>query len=244
LILKRLSSAWSRKGPKGFATLVAKNLWHGLSLRPLRRPPGASDMPSLQFDNRLGVDTEGIREIGSLDIASPNARHAVRYEPTPIHVVEECIRALPIRHERFSFVDYGAGKGRVLLAAARLPFQQVVGVEFASELHHIATQNLARPDAERRAGSVRCELVDAVDYEPPATPLVCYLYNPFDAAVLGRVLARLQRSLRANPREVYVVYVEPEHRALFRPEDGWQVAKDLPRGLVFRHGAGTGALPD
>ena len=37
----------------------------------------------------------------------------------------------------------------------------------------------------------------------------CYLYNPFPGAVLERVVANLEASLRERPREAAIVYVNP-----------------------------------
>ena len=45
---------------------------------------------------------------------------------------------------QLSFVDYGAGKGRVLLLAAQHPFAAVGGIEFAEELHDDAAMNIAQ----------------------------------------------------------------------------------------------------
>ena len=52
-------------------------------------------------------------------------------------------RARP-RLSRLSFVDYGAGKGRVLLLASQHPFAAIGGIEFAEELHDDATMNIAQ----------------------------------------------------------------------------------------------------
>ena len=70
-----------------------------------------------------------------LDIAlSGNALHAVAYEPSPYHITTKIIQKLSIDHTRFSFLDFGSGKGRVLLIACQLPFKSVIGIEFSQDL--------------------------------------------------------------------------------------------------------------
>jgi hypothetical protein len=62
-----------------------------------------------------------------------------------------------------------------------------------------------------RIDPARVELAvgDAEDFAFPREPLVVYLYNPFPGAVLERVVANLEASLREQPREAVIVYVNP-----------------------------------
>ena len=43
----------------------------------------------------------------------------------------------------------------------------------------------------------------------PASPLVLYLYNPFDAPIVGAVARQAMASWKANPRPIRVVYLNP-----------------------------------
>jgi hypothetical protein len=73
-------------------------------------------------------------------------------------------KKLNIDPRNFTFIDFGSGKGRVLLIAAGLPFKAVVGIEFSRELHEIAVQNISRfPPHLIRAGTV---LPAAVEMRP------------------------------------------------------------------------------
>jgi hypothetical protein len=68
-----------------------------------------------EFDYAHGAGTGDICEVGSLDIVfSENARHAKRYQPSPHHWGTEIIRGLALGHAHFSFLDFGAGKGRII----------------------------------------------------------------------------------------------------------------------------------
>ncbi|MCW5661964.1 MAG: hypothetical protein KIT60_30035 [Burkholderiaceae bacterium] len=194
----------------------------------------ASDNRSRWFDKSIGVDTGGILEIGALSIRSRNAMHGNRYQATAVHVVEDFLDLLPPAVEEFCFIDFGAGKGRVLMVAARRPFLKVVGVEFAQELHAVAIDNIAHEDRARRAKAVECVHIDAVDFEPPPMPLVCYFYNPFGPTVMGVVIDRLMRSLRAQPRDAYVIYADPAHIGLFRRDPRWREIASHRAGVVLR----------
>ncbi|MBK8386616.1 MAG: class I SAM-dependent methyltransferase [Candidatus Accumulibacter sp.] len=98
----------------------------------------------------LSRETDSIRETGSLDIDSPNARHAVRYEPSPSGMVRSILSTLGLDWRRYTFVDFGAGKGRVLLLAAELPFKNIIGVEFSPNSPNLPQQHRPVSGASRR----------------------------------------------------------------------------------------------
>jgi hypothetical protein len=52
------------------------------------------------------------------------------------------IKALDIDCREYGFIDYGSGRGRLLLAADRFPFKEIVGVEFSRPLHEEACENI------------------------------------------------------------------------------------------------------
>src|SRR5262249_44039065 len=84
-----------------------------------------------RFDRRANVDTDGSIEPAQLAIDSNNAQHGVRYEPTPLRTFRSMMSNLPRDLSSFTFVDFGSGKGRVLLLASHHNFAKVVGVEYA-----------------------------------------------------------------------------------------------------------------
>jgi SAM-dependent methyltransferase len=132
------------------------------------------------------------------------------YQPTVESEFDEIMQQLAtVDFEPFTFIDLGSGKGRVLLLAALYPFASVVGVEVQPELHAIACSNLIQPQEGRRSREVLSLCCDAREYEFPATPILLYLFNPFPDYVLRDVLARLRRSVEAQPRPVWVVYNAP-----------------------------------
>jgi hypothetical protein len=166
------------------------------------------------FDWQHGVRTCGNVNLTDLTLVGNNAGHG-RYYPSHPKFLFEVLRSLNIDHSSYTFVDIGSGKGRVLLVASEFPFAEIIGVEFATELHEIASQNIRSYRSKtQKCKNIRALNLDAVEFEFPLTPLVLYMFNPFRPPVMIPVLQRLQRSLDSHPREVTLVYETPYHGSL------------------------------
>ncbi|MEM7191515.1 MAG: hypothetical protein AAF405_01385, partial [Pseudomonadota bacterium] len=101
--------------------------------------------------------------LSSLTIASPNRALGHDYRPVPCKIFDWALAQIEDDFSSFTFVDYGAGKGRAMLLAAEHPFAAVAGVEFAAELHDDAEMNIAQyPRSMMRCRNVECVLTDAV----------------------------------------------------------------------------------
>jgi SAM-dependent methyltransferase len=112
---------------------------------------------------------------------------------------------------RDAFVDYGSGKGRVLLQAARLPFARVTGLELDEADCALARANAA---AARAAGRVRCGEIEVLQEDATSWPLpddvtYVYMFNPFKGEVFAAVLARVLESLERRPRPLTLIYANP-----------------------------------
>jgi len=201
-LLTAARRSYAQDGFRTAAGLVVR------SLRSLAR--GARQQAATEFDLTHGVNTGGIVRIASMEIDSPNYVYAVYYKASRPDEVGNAIAALPIRHEEFTFVDFGSGKGLALLVASLYPFRRIVGVEFAADLHRTAVANIAAFRADgRRCFDVQSVHADAAEWQVPPEPLVCYFYEPFEAPVLSRTMANLAESCRQNRRPIHLLY----HRA-------------------------------
>jgi len=106
--------------------------------------------------------------LGGLTIRGPNREHGHDYRPSPCAVVKWTLAAIDYDLSRLTFVDYGAGKGRVLLLASGHPFAAIGGIEFAEELHDDAVMNIAQyPRSRMQCRNVECVLEDASALGPP-----------------------------------------------------------------------------
>jgi hypothetical protein len=156
------------------------------------------------WDAWHNVETSRFVAIDSLNVIGGNRAHAVNYEP--IGSMRKFLEELAIDYQQYSFVDFGSGKGRVLLEAAAFPFRSVEGVEFSVELHAIAENNIRQYRYGKvRCGAIRSVLADAAEFEIPAVPLVLYFFNPFSDPVLKIVVDNIRRSTARNRRSVLII---------------------------------------
>jgi hypothetical protein len=165
------------------------------------------------FDPIYGVDTGGHIHPRSLhDVDSDTRIYGNEYTATRWLLFKQMICASDIEAQRYTFVDYGSGKGRVLLLASQLPFRRVIGVEYSPTLQRIADQNLrVARFANRRSGPVELVRMNAVRFSIPEDPMVLYFFNPFARQIMERVRDNLARSYEINPRSIVVIYHTPAH---------------------------------
>ena len=230
--LGKLRYAWRRHGPAGLLWLVAYNLAYH-SRRLVRRAERQSLVDL--FDHEHGTDTGGTRAIASLDVVdSPAALYAVQYQPSGPQLVRDQLDKLNIDAAQFTFIDFGSGKGRVLLIAAERPFREVIGIEFSRELHEIALRNISRlPRHLARAARVRSINSDAAEVGLPTGNLVCYFNNPFGPPIISRVVERLMAHHRDRGCHLLVVYVVPRHRALFERCGIFTILDETQDAVIF-----------
>lgn len=197
-----------------------------------------------RYDKALGVDTGGEIVGRRLMIAAEERAYAKGYAGTPPAVAEHLIGAVADRARGFTFVDYGAGKGRVLLIAAGFPFGRVVGVELSEPLVRIARSNVA-VYARDHPGLCPIEVVhsDAVNYVLPDTSCVLFFYDPFEAGLMERIAQRVHESFTANPRKIFIIYYFPAFAHVFeasflRRHD----INELPGGSMNRYGKPTASI--
>jgi SAM-dependent methyltransferase len=187
-----------------------------------------------RFDAEHGVTTEALVFLGELDpdAIGPSLEFATHYEPTPVAQAEALLDASPLAPEDATFVDLGAGMGRVVLLAARRAFRAVIGVEISPALVEIARENLASvQDPLRVARDVKIVGADAAAYAFPRGDLVVFMYNPFHGSVLAAVLANLRAA--AESREIVLLYHTPVERDAIDATEAFDLVADLGFGLVY-----------
>ena len=136
------------------------------------------------------------------------------YQPTEPALFREMLDALQsqtqVDFRSFIFIDIGSGKGRTLLMASDYPFHRILGIELLPALHQIAQENLSKYHGEsQQCFSLQSINADATQFDFPAEPIVLYLFNPLPETGLKKMLANLEKSLRANPQQLYVLYHNP-----------------------------------
>jgi hypothetical protein len=156
---------------------------------------------------RFGVSSEGNIALHELAIESENRTLGFSYVPSPGLLVETLLSNIDEDLGRFTFVDFGSGKGRVLLLASHYPFREVVGVEFSPALHEIAQDNIRRYQSPaRRCQNVHSVCADAATFALPEREYVLYFNNPFAEPVFTRVLDNIQAAHGRSQRKLYFLY--------------------------------------
>lgn len=176
----------------------------------------------LAFDRRWGTDTSGGVSVHDLGFDPSRIEHCRRYDPSNEAMLRQPIELLRLDPADCDFIDYGAGKGRMLMLAMQMEFASVVGVELSRKLCDIAQANVIRFAAQHEAMPVaRIVEGDATDFAPSGRHILAYFYNPFDAVVMAGVRKKLEASLSNGTAQVTVIYVNSEHHHVFGDAPGW-----------------------
>ncbi|HTC75772.1 MAG TPA: class I SAM-dependent methyltransferase [Edaphobacter sp.] len=199
------------------------------------------------FDTTRRVHTSGLVRRPEASKIVGEIRDSHMYGPVRVANAHAALRDLPLggaqnagggAYSKYTFIDVGSGKGRVLFVAAEYPFRKVMGVEFSNALHDDAVANLKRYKfPKRRCADIEPVHADAREFEFPNDNLVIYLFNPFGEEVMERMLANLERSLARHPRHVIVVMLWPEHSDVVERMGIMRVYRKTRRHHIFEAGA-------
>jgi len=131
------------------------------------------------------------------------------YRPTPRLVFHWAMELIPETVQRYEFIDYGAGRGRVLLMASNYPFEKITGAEIAEELAGDCLLNIAQyPRSLMKCRDISCEHLSALRLPVPEGEAVFFLNNPFNHSMFERVIGQIVRSYKQDPRLLYVACVD------------------------------------
>ena len=145
--------------------------------------------------------------LDSLRIDSPNKQHGFSYVPCTGIAVRALLDNIGADLSRFCFIDFGSGEGRSLIVASTRQFDQVIGIEFAKELHETAVRNINKANpAGARSGKLQSIHRDAALFEIPRRNCVLYFYNPFGEAVFRQVLSNIERVYRECRPKFYIIF--------------------------------------
>lgn len=179
------------------------------------------------FDTENGVRTSGLVAGRHLRSGHAHDKHATAYFGVAPSVFQRMMQrwrrsgpAAPI--EQTTFIDAGAGMGRAVLLAAKMPFREVIGVELHPALVRTAKRNLA---VWRKSGRMKAPArviqADAVEFVYPPGPVLMFLFNPFGAVVMRRLLKRLAKSFAERPSALDVLYMNDEQAWVFEEQKGF-----------------------
>lgn len=157
------------------------------------------------FDYRHGVDT--YTAVSREELFSGERRALQnRYFPSPFSLIELAFREahaiLGDEMRKCNLLDYGSGKGKVLIAAARHGFPLSRGIEYTEAMHGIAVRNIAKLGLTDKVELIRG---DAAEFIPSSRDRVVYLFNPFEGEVLDRAMRNL-KAVVPDGKRVLIVF--------------------------------------
>jgi len=161
----------------------------------------------LSQDWQLGTSTRGLAATGKAG--------AVYYASGNYSETRELLRRLNLK-PLDTFVDVGAGKGRVLCLAAQYKMQKVIGVEYSAELATVAQRNVDRLRGRQTPVEIHIQAAEEFDY---AGATVIYLFNPFEAEILDLVLRKIEIDRADTSLRIAFVMESAAQRAVFQSHE-------------------------
>ena len=162
------------------------------------------------FDYKYNVKTHKDLNLKDLEFDSINKKEAFNYETVAIFSIKKILNNIDI-NKKDIFIDFGCGKGRVLLIASKYKFKKIIGVEFSPQLVDIARSNVS---ICKDYNSFNIDIIkiikgDVLDYKYNNDETVFYLFNPFSNIILDQLCGQIMKSIHHKPRRVYIIYVNP-----------------------------------
>ncbi|HAV12772.1 MAG TPA: hypothetical protein DCX06_04645 [Opitutae bacterium] len=244
--LKGFYDRLARKGVRGVFAYVApsnleatwRRLGYYLSLT-------SSTTVNRWWDWLHGVETCSGVATNELSGSDEALKFAVFYAPSAASALRFMLECIRVPYENFEFVDYGSGKGKILLIAGEYPFKKITGVEFDRALHDRAVQNLKdykwRSSRPRKCPVIESVHLDAKDYRLPEGSSFLIFYSPFCSDLLCEVLEGIRLDLKTNPRDTVICFFDdavevsqvPKVAAILSSWDGWEVVQmpDIPKRM-------------
>src|SRR5260370_37352264 len=137
------------------------------------------------FDWKYGVETRSRVSLENLNISYESKRFWRNYCPSNPVIFRTMRSLLKMKHEDFTFVDFGSGKGRAILMASELPFKRIIGIEFSETLNETARQNIRLYKSRtQKCRDIEVIESDATVYEIPNERAILYFNNPFIEQVM------------------------------------------------------------
>ncbi len=177
-------------------------------------------------ERQLGIKTLQIKNLDTLTLDGGDTQNSHHYQAASYYILNNLFNNLPPDITAGDFIDYGCGKGRVIIVAAQHGFKNIYGVELAKELCDEAEENILRVKLSFSDTKFHISFANAANFDIPDSVDVFYFFNPFTRPVMESVLVKMQESLARNPRKVYVIYVNPKHATVFT-SNGYRIHYEL-----------------
>jgi SAM-dependent methyltransferase len=169
----------------------------------------------IKGEKKYGVDTIGINDLVD-SVTEKDREGASIYQPVNYYIGEWLFSCLTENEKAGkSFMDAGCGRGRVMAMAAYHGFKKIFGFDISPRLCYEAIPNIETIKARFPSAEISLECIDAKQVEIPDDCSVIFLFNPFDKTVMEPFVRKVTESLIKFPRNMKVLYANPECRQLW-----------------------------
>lgn len=178
------------------------------------------------FDRINKIDTVTPVRWADSGVEVSKTDNASMYDSILVRYLRKLFRVLKIEPGKV-LVDFGSGKGRVLLIASEFGFREVRGIEFSPVSCDIARKNCLVYKAKTKTNTEFTIVEsDVLDYKIRDDEDIFYLYQPFTSSILKQVLNNLSESLLSNKRKILIIYCNPVN---------YQIVVDIMKPVRVQH---------
>jgi hypothetical protein len=96
----------------------------------------------LTGEKKYNINTIELNRLNRLNIESENLIHSSIYQAGNYYLIEKAFDYLQSIGANTNIVDFGSGRGRVMVVAAHYGFKKITGIEFAEALCVSAKHNI------------------------------------------------------------------------------------------------------
>ena len=176
----------------------------------------SSKLFEYRLDKKFGINTRGKADI---DWNLSSNLDAVGYAATRYVDLQRIAQYLNLSPDDV-FVDYGSGKGRVVLFMSMQKIKKAIGLEIDPILMRETRKNIKTfEDKYPQHSPVEFIEGEAMDFDP-AEGTVFFFYNPFGEKTFQKIVNNIERSLQKNPRRILILYKNAKEKKLL-DEASW-----------------------
>ena len=123
-----------------------------------------------------------------------------------------------------SIIDFGCGKGGILISLSKYPFAKITGVEISPDLVEIAKKNIQKLAIK----NVGIECCDAAEFKQLNEYNYFYFFDPFPCVVMQDVITNIEKSMSEHPRKITIIYLNPFCHDLIAAKSSFVKVMELP----------------
>lgn len=163
------------------------------------------------FDFTHKVNTSGYMDLDNMDVVG-DKKFSTKYQGSNYFLLKNFFSKYSDYILNSDVVDFGSGKGRILIMAMEYKAKEVIGIEFSKELIDISKKNIyLYQNRNNLIDNVKLIHDDALNYKFSGKEKVIFFYNPFNDIILEPIL----KNIVQQKQNIIVVYINPVYKNLF-----------------------------